>query len=205
MLALNFDCNRIIVTVRNPFDVLISFSTFLHVWSHSKQIENRLEEEDPEWFDSFIKSGVMLMKEFQNDCLERIKNNKVPIMFLKFEELRKEPKEHLTDVFRFLLCKKDLSGSYVEHRIEEVLAMGHEATQAYKMKNHDGKFNAIDRFTPELQQHIKTELAPYCQFFDYFITDPNAKRPYQFIEPPVGWKPDESIGYYKDVTQDAIN
>ena len=55
LLAQNFDTNRIIVTVRNPFDVLVSFTTFIHVWSHSKQIENKLEEEDPEFFDHFIR------------------------------------------------------------------------------------------------------------------------------------------------------
>lgn len=49
--SLDFSANRIIVTVRNPFDVLMSLTTFLSVFSHSKQIENRLEEEDPEWFD----------------------------------------------------------------------------------------------------------------------------------------------------------
>ena len=34
--AIPFSSNRIIVTVRNPFDVIISFSTFINVWSHSK-------------------------------------------------------------------------------------------------------------------------------------------------------------------------
>lgn len=33
--SVDFDSNRIIVTVRNPFDCLYSFTTFMHVWSHS--------------------------------------------------------------------------------------------------------------------------------------------------------------------------
>ena len=52
----------------------------------------------------------------------------MPIIFLKFEELRTDPREHLFDVFRFLLAKKDLSGTYIEHRIDEILALGHSVT-----------------------------------------------------------------------------
>ena len=145
------------------------------------------------------------MKEFQDDILGHVVSNDVPIMFLKFEELRKEPREHIYDVFRFMLCQRDLSGTYIEHKIDQALALGHEATQAYKMKSHDGKFNAIDRFPPALQEHIKTELAPYCQFFDYFITDPDADNQYRFFEPPEGWKADPSLGNYKDETKRAID
>ena len=121
-------------------------------------------------------------------------------MFLKFEELRQDPREHLFDVMRFLLCKKDLSGSYVEHRIEEVLAWGHEVTRSYAVKATDGKFNAIDRFSPELQQLVKTELARYCQFFGYFKTTTNLDDKYQFFDPPVGWTPDKNLDYFKNVT-----
>ena len=53
--AVDFETNRVIVTVRNPFDVLISVLTFLNVWSHSKQIENKFEIENPEYFAEFIK------------------------------------------------------------------------------------------------------------------------------------------------------
>ena len=131
---------------------------------------------------------------------------KVPVIFLKFEELRKEPRDHLFDVFRFLLAKKNLSGTYIEHRIEEVLAMGHEVTHAYKLKTTDGKFNvAMDRFTPELQRHVKTELANYCQFFGYFNDSSNSDNRYQFFDPPVGWKADPNLGYFKDATKDAID
>ena len=142
------------------------------------------------------------------------------MIFLKFEELRTDPREHLFDVFRFLLCKKDLSGTYVEHKIEEVLAKGHEATRSYAMKTTDGKFNAIDRFTPELQNHVKTELGPFCAFFDYFTTDTSkgmfggslemspvavGKGDSQFFPPPRGLILDSELGNYRDATQQAID
>lgn len=120
--------------------------------------------------------------------------------------MRKEPREHLFDAFRFLLAKKDLSGTYIEHRIDEVIALGHEATQAYKVKTTDGKFNvAMDRFTPELQNHVKTELASYCQFFGYFNDSSNSDNQYQFFDAPEGWTADPNVGYFKDATKAAID
>ena len=84
--------------------------------------------------------------------------------------------------------------------------MGHEVTQAYKVKNTDGKFNAaMDRFTPELQNHVKTVLADYCQFFGYFKDSSNEDDRYQYFDPPEGWTANPNLGYYKDVTQVAID
>jgi len=52
----------------------------------------------------------------------------VPVYFIKFEELVKEPKKQLQDVFKFLLNLDNLEGTVIEQRIEEVLAMGEGAT-----------------------------------------------------------------------------
>ena len=62
--SLNFDANRIIVTVRNPFDVMISLSTFFTVFSHSKQIENKYEVENPQFFTAFVTWAVQTIKDF---------------------------------------------------------------------------------------------------------------------------------------------
>ena len=71
------------------------------------------------------------------DCLiENIKLG-IPVYYLKFEELRENPKICLNEVFSFLLEKKDLSGSVIEKRIQDVLDLGHSATQAYRMKSTD--------------------------------------------------------------------
>ena len=127
-------------------------------------------------------------------------------MFLKFEELRTEPREHLLDVFRFILCQKDLAGTYVEHRIDELIRMGPEATRSYKLKNTDGRMgHAIDRYPHALQEHIKTELSDYCQFFGYFKTETNPDTSFQLFDPPQGWEPKPDLGYYKQATKEAVD
>ena len=64
MNSLDFEANRIIVLVRNPFDVLISLTTFFTVFSHSKQIENKYEVESPQFFKEFVTWAVQKIKDF---------------------------------------------------------------------------------------------------------------------------------------------
>ena len=87
-----------------------------------------------------------------------MKEKKTPIHFLKFEELRENPKRCLNDVFKFLLGQEDLSGTVIEKRIDEIVALGHGATQAYKVKTTDKKFNNIDKFTKDQQNYIISNL-----------------------------------------------
>ena len=52
----------------------------------------------------------------------------VPILFIRFEDLVMDPEPELYNMMRFLLGKKDLTGTNAERRIKEVLAMGQGAT-----------------------------------------------------------------------------
>lgn len=145
----NFETNKIVVCVRNPFDVIISLTNFLNLFSHAKEMENRPEVDDPEFFDQWVKFTVNMFKEFQEQLFKQLKDKKVPMLFFKFEYLRKNPQTCLTDLFKYLLNQESLEGTFCEARIEEIVNKGHGATQVYKVKKSDGKFNAIDRFTPE--------------------------------------------------------
>lgn len=46
---------------------------------------------------------------------------KVPILFLKFEELKDEPKETLESTFKFLFGVDSLSGTVIEKRIQDAI------------------------------------------------------------------------------------
>ena len=63
-----------------------------------------------------------------NAVFDLWRKKKTPMHFLKFEELRDNPKRCLTEVFQFLLGQNDLSGTVIEKRIDEVLELGHGAT-----------------------------------------------------------------------------
>ena len=48
-------------------------------------------------------------------------------------------------------------------------------------------------------------MAPFCQFFDYFITDASADNKYRFFAPPEGWVADPNLGNWKDATKEAVD
>lgn len=50
----------------------------------------------------------------------------------------------------YLLEKKDLSGTNVERRIDQVLELGSSAAATYKLKSTTGKFNVhLDKYSAE--------------------------------------------------------
>ena len=56
------------------------------------------------------------------------------VYFVKFEDLKRNTKSVLTEVFQFLFESSNLSGTIIEKRIDEVLNLDSKETQAYKMK-----------------------------------------------------------------------
>ncbi len=57
------------------------------------------------------------------------KKSEVPVFFFRFEDLLTDPKHLLTETFKFLLGNDgpsltSLEGTYIEHRIDEVLKLG---------------------------------------------------------------------------------
>ena len=70
-----------------------------------------------------------------------------------------KPKDTLMEVMGFLLESKDLEGTNLERRIDQVLAMGQEKTSAYKLKSTSGKFDAhAHMFTPEQRLFVENNF-----------------------------------------------
>ena len=60
-----------------------------------------------------------------------VTGRKTPTFFYRFEDLRLRPQETLEAIFCFLLDLKSVEGTNVQHRIRQVVSMGHKATVTY--------------------------------------------------------------------------
>ena len=58
----------------------------------------------------------------------------VPTFFIRYEDLRTNPKKTLEDIFCFLLEVPSVEGLNIQKRIEKVVELGHEASVSYKTK-----------------------------------------------------------------------
>ena len=139
--TINYFTNKIVVCVRNPFDTIMSTVHYYNTFSQSAQLENDVEVDEPEYFARWLNYILIELVRFQNELLAELREKNLPMYFLKFEELRDNPRPLLLEVFSFLFGVTDVRGTGVEKRIDEVIAMGHDATKLYKTKKSDKKFN----------------------------------------------------------------
>jgi len=66
---------------------------------------------------------------------------KVPVLWIRYEDLVEDPKPHLMNLMRYMINLKDLTGTNAERRVQEVLDKGKEATQVYSLKDNTLRFN----------------------------------------------------------------
>ena len=69
MDCLDFEANKMIVTFRNPFEVIVSQINLFYAKSHQLQIDNDIPVEDPAFWDTRIKESVRLQMAFFNHVM----------------------------------------------------------------------------------------------------------------------------------------
>lgn len=119
-----YNVNKLFVVVRNPLDTVFSWHNLIGMNSHSTKCPAKYEEVYPEHFDWFMKDTCQHIKNWMASMMEEAKFRRRPILFLRYEDLVANPEPELQNLMRFLLGKKDLSGTNAERRINEVLAIG---------------------------------------------------------------------------------
>lgn len=121
--------------------------------------------------------------------MDDAKFRRVPVLFIRFEDLVMDPKPELYNMMRFLLGTKDLTGTNAERRIEEVLAMGQKATQTYSLKDSTKKNNAnAHRYTEAQLGWIRDNMSEMLHYFGY------AKLPHD---------PENNTGFFEYDGSDA--
>ena len=91
------------------------------------------------------------MKQIMDDA--KMKN--VPVLFIRFEDLVADPETQLMNIMRFLIGKRDISGTNAERRVKEVIAKGSKATVTYDLKEGTKKFNSnAKRYSKEQIAYI---------------------------------------------------
>ena len=110
--------------------------------------ENDLPKDQPDYFWQLTQSLMIDFVKFQEEVIRLVEEQQVPVIFFKFEEIIKSPQAALVDLFKFLFGVQDIVGSVLERRIQDVIEMGHSASQTYKMKPPSQKYKkATEMFT----------------------------------------------------------
>lgn len=158
--------NKCIIGVRNPLDVLPSQAARINTFTHSRKLEFAPHEEYPDWWSWFSLRQAQAWNQFYS--VIRKHSSQVPTYFVRYEDLVLDPAETMKGLYKFLLSAEDLSGTNCERRIDEVVAMGRDATVSYALKPTTGMLNIhTEKFTAEQIAAIKAELIDNLHYFGY--------------------------------------
>ena len=164
-----FFANKTFMVVRNPFDVINSYTQLLNTFTHDAVVEFDYLRDHPEWWHKWVKMTTLKIKWFFDTIWRQFIDEKQnPIYFVRYEDLVLNKKDTLMGLFSFILGKKDLKGTNIERRIDKIVSMGLAGSKSYALKSTTGKFNIhIKKYPPELRQFIQETLRELSYRFGY--------------------------------------
>lgn len=114
-----FIANKVIICVRNPLDVVTSVFNF---WSSQTQ-NLSIEQQDfhtqfPQDWQNLVKQEISCWRDWHNFWIKKAREENVPAYFFRFEDITKNPKDILMNVFAFTLNQSSVSGTLIESKID---------------------------------------------------------------------------------------
>mmetsp|Transcript_18614 Transcript_18614/g.17707 ORF Transcript_18614/g.17707 Transcript_18614/m.17707 type:complete len:142 (+) Transcript_18614:590-1015(+) len=99
-----YSTNAVLVCVRNPLDVLVSSLNFLVTLTHNKQINEDYTKIFPQIWETCIKEDISMWKMWHQYWIEKAEKQEMPVFFVRYEDVLKDPKKNLEDIFKFLFA-----------------------------------------------------------------------------------------------------
>ena len=109
--------------MRNPIDNFVSYSHLLTTTTHSLEPKIPQHIEYPEDWDKIVKMLTENLNTYVRMEREEI-SNKVPTLFIRYEDLCVRPIEIFVDIFRFILNVESIEGTVIEKRIFDLVRKG---------------------------------------------------------------------------------
>ena len=85
----------------------------------------------PETWNNLITDSAEVIADYHKRVIEEVASS-VSTYFIRYEDLRNDPKNTLNKIFCFILNEPVLTGTNCERRIHQVVNLGHEASVVYK-------------------------------------------------------------------------
>jgi len=79
------------------------------------------------------------MKAWYAQILKDARLYKVPVLFLRYEDLTRQPKKQLEQTMRFLLNVEDIKGTNAERRVNDIVLQETQKTVSYRLKKDPTK------------------------------------------------------------------
>ena len=132
-------------------DAIISLYNMIATGTHNCSMSNEDFENFIDYFDMFVSQEVAVWRDFHSYWLDS--DPLIPTFVVRYEDLLSDPRSTLTDLFKFLLNQKNLSGTLIEKLIEKHTTTG---TKKEVYKPRVGKINAnISKYSKHQLKQLK--------------------------------------------------
>ena len=68
--VLEFDSSKVLMCVRNPLDVLVSFASLVNTLSHTAEPEFSYSKDFPKWWDWWVKDQAKKHAQYFNTMID---------------------------------------------------------------------------------------------------------------------------------------
>ena len=106
-----------IVVVRNPVDSLLSYLHLVSILNHSGKVPFDFVSEYPNYFEWWVKHCSSKIKLWMAATMNEARLKRIPVLFLRFEDLVMNPAPELYNMMKFMIGESDLTGTNAERRI----------------------------------------------------------------------------------------
>ena len=88
--------------VRNPIDVIPSIVYLRNLQSHSLVPNENISEEFPEFWKETVEGASKTIETYHQEIISNL-SKKIPTFYVRFEDLKLNPRNTLKDLFCFIL------------------------------------------------------------------------------------------------------
>lgn len=200
--SLDFNVNKVVIIVRNPLDVIISYACLANTMNHSTKPKFNFHEEYAEWWNDWVRLNAESMKRFFNMIFEEVRTKKYDVHFCRYEDLVNKKQEELEGIMKFLMEIEDIEGTNCQQRCKEVAEAGLAASQSYQLKKTTGKFNASEHmYTEEQKKYLHEQLAEFNHYFGYTQAPEGVESYSQFFTYPEDVKVESKYNEFRIANQ----
>ena len=156
-----FFAQKLVCVVRNPMDIIHDAADEKNLFGtgHGLDMQSNYQSEDlVDWWQKWVITQAQNIQANHEYVTTQIKD-KLPTIFIRYEDLQKNPYQSLSDVFKFALNVESIQGTVLEKRIKEI-------SDFYASPNANFCMHA-DQFSRAQKQDLSNELESYADFFGY--------------------------------------
>lgn len=172
--------NKAVVITRNPCDAICSHFNKVMTRTIDKKLDDEGMEENNECWEKFVEQEIDMWKQFHDYwMLEPV----IPTYVIRYEDLIKDPRSSLRQLFKFLLNTKSIRGTLIESLIDAETDEDNEEKEEYYRQNKPGY--SFKYFTPELLSYMEQRAGCVIRRLGYgsdFITPINPISETGFFE-----------------------